>query len=102
MSADFLQWCDTVRNPVKTTAESNSQSDKQWDFESLPLETNARGYLYEPEYGKEDPEQIEEEAEEEGAAAAAVAKKRAQAVSEDEERLGTMQDKTILDKTTKK
>lgn len=78
-------------------AESNFQTDMQGDFESLPLETNARGYLYEPDYGKE-----EEEAEEEEAAAAAAAKKRAQPVSENEERLGTMQDKTIVDKTTKK
>lgn len=83
-------------------AESNFQSDTQWDFESLPLETNARGYLYEPDYGKGDPKQTQEEVEEEEAAAAAAAEKRAQPVSEDEERLGTMQDKTIVDKTTKK
>lgn len=101
-STVFLQWCETVRNPDKSMAESNFQTDTQGHFESLPLEKNARGYLYEPDYGKEDPKQIEEEAEEEEAAAAAAAKKRAQPVSEDEERLGTMQDKTIVDKTTKK
>lgn len=64
--------------------------------------SNAWGYLYEPDYGKEDPKQIEEEAEEEEAAAAAASEKRAQPVNEDEERLGTMQDQTIVDKTTKK
>lgn len=38
------------------------QDDAQQDFKSLPLDTDARGYLRELEYSEEEQKQIEEEA----------------------------------------
>lgn len=43
------------------TAEGHFQADTHEDFQSLRLETDACGYLYEPEDGKEDLKRVEEE-----------------------------------------
>lgn len=53
------------------------QTDTQEDFDSLPLEMDGHGFLYEPEYCEEDLKRMEEEEEEEDAAPAAAPKKQA-------------------------
>lgn len=61
-------------------AEGNFQAGTQEDIKRLLLKTDLHGYLYEPEYSKEEKKHIEELEEEDKEAAAA-----AQHVSKDED-----------------